>query len=82
MRLFQRLRQRLGGLRYSDQVHMIRHQAVPQQGETVKLGIVLQQLKVSDAIGIAGEDNLPRVSPLRNMMSNVGDYDTRQSSHR
>ena len=80
MRLFQRLRERLGGLWYRDHVHDSTS-GIAQQ-ESVKLGILLQQLKVSDAIGIAGEDNLPRVSPLRNMMSNVGDYDTRQSSHR
>ena len=60
---------------------MIRHEAVAQQAEIVKLRILSQQLKVGDAIGIAGENDLSRIATLRNMVSNAGDHDTRESSH-
>jgi hypothetical protein len=82
MRLFERLRESLCSLRNRDQVHVIRHEAIAQQGESIKLRILPQQLKVSDAIRIAGENHLSRIPPLRNMMGNVDDHDTRQPSHR
>jgi hypothetical protein len=81
MRLFERLRQRLRGVRNSDQVHVIRHQAVSQQRETVNLGVLPQQLKISDAIRIARENDLSRIPPLRNMMGNVDDHNAREPSH-
>ncbi len=81
MRLFERLRERLRGSGNRDQVHVIRHEAVAQQGESVTLRILPQQLKVSDAVRIAGENDLSGIPPLRNMMRNVDDHDTRQPSH-
>jgi hypothetical protein len=82
MSLFERLRQSLWSLRNRDQVHVIRHQAVAQQRQSVELRILPQQLKVSNAIRIAGQNHLSRIPPLRNMMGNVDDHDTRQPSHR
>jgi hypothetical protein len=82
MCLFERLRESLWSLRNCDQVYVIRHEAVAQQRKSVKLRILSQQLKVGDAVRIAGENYLSRISPLRNMMRNVDDHDTRQSSHR
>ena len=81
MRVFERLRERRRGLRNSDQVHVIRHQAVAQQRETVQLGVLPEQLQISEAIGIAGENDLSGIPPLRNMMGNVENYDTRQAGH-
>ncbi len=66
-----------GKLRNRDQVHVIRHQAVPQHGESVKLRIVPKQLKVSDAVRIAGQDYLSRIPALSNMVGNVDDHNTR-----
>ena len=62
-------------------MHMIRHQAVPQQRDTVKVRILSQELKISDAIGVAGENDLSRIPPLRNVMGNVDDHNARQPSH-
>lgn len=81
MRQFERLRQRLDGLGNRDQVDMIRHQAVAHEGKAVELRILSQQLKVSDAIAIAGEDDLSCIAPLRNMMGNIRNHDTRQPGH-
>ena len=60
---------------------MIRHEAVPQQRKTVKLRVLLQQVEIGDAIRIAREDDLSRIAALRNVVRNIGDHDTRQSSH-
>jgi hypothetical protein len=60
---------------------VIRHEAVAQQRESVKLRILAQQLEVSKTLGIAGKNHLSRVPPLRNMMGNVGDHYPRQPSH-
>ena len=77
MSLFERLPESLGGLRNCDQVHVIRHQAVAQQGESVKLRVLPQQLKISDVLGIAGQNHLSRIPPLSNMVGHVDDHDTR-----
>src|SRR5437773_12458030 len=82
MRLFERLRESLWSLRDRDQVHVIRHEAVAQQAESIKLRIFPQQLKVSDAVRIAGQNHLSRIPALRNMMRNADDHDTRQPSHK
>jgi len=82
MSLFERLRESLWSLRDRDQMHVIRHEAVAQQGKSVKLRIFPQQLKVSDAIRVAGQNHLSRIPPLSNMMRNVDDHHPRQSSHR
>ena len=82
MRLLERLRERLRIVWDRDQVDVIRHQAIAQQREAVKLGVLPQQLKVGDAIGIADENDLSSISSLGDMMRNVDDYDAGQSSHK
>jgi hypothetical protein len=81
MRLLERLRKGFGGTGNSDQVHVIRHQAVAQKREAVELKVLPHQLKIGHAISIAGQNNLSGISPLRNMMGNVGNDDARQPSH-
>jgi hypothetical protein len=76
MRLFQAVPESLGLARHGNQVHMIRHQAVTQQRKTRELRILPQQRKIDHAIGVVGENNLPGISSLRNMMRNV-DHPTR-----
>ena len=61
---------------------MFRHQTVSEQGQTIKLGVLPQQLKIGDAICIAGEDDLSGIAALRNMMGNVDDHDAGQPSHK
>lgn len=41
----------------------------------------MQQLEVSEAVGVAGEAHLSGISALRNMMWNVDHDDKRQTSH-
>ncbi|MHB8217892.1 MAG: hypothetical protein ACYDDS_17610 [Candidatus Sulfotelmatobacter sp.] len=40
-----------------------------------------QQLKIGAAIRIIAQNRLPAIATLRNMMCNVSNDDTRQSSH-
>jgi len=40
-----------------------------------------QQLQIGAAIRIAGENHLPGIAALRNMMGNVSDNHTGQASH-
>jgi hypothetical protein len=44
-------------------------------------GIPPQKLKIGDAIGIAGENDLPGIPPLRNMMGYADNHDARQPCH-
>ena len=79
--VFERLRERPRVQRNSDQVHVIRHQAVTQQRETVQLRVLPQQLQIGEAIGIAGENDLSGIATLRNMMGNIHRDHARKSSH-
>jgi len=45
------------------------------------LGIFSEQLEISDAIRLAGENDLSRIPPLGNMMGDVEHHDAGQSSH-
>lgn len=68
-------------MRRSDEVHVVRHQAVAEQRQTIKLRILPQQRQVGQTIGIAGENHLSRVAALRNMMRYAYYDDARESSH-
>lgn len=81
MGLFESLPQSFVGPGNHDQVHMIRHQAVTQQRKTVQFAILPQQLDISAAIRVIAQNHLPGIAALRNMMGNVSNDDTRQSSH-
>lgn len=76
MRLSQRVRECLRSMRNYNEMDMIRHKAVPQQRHGVKLRVLAQQLQVGGAIGVAGENDLSRISALRHMMQNVRDHHT------
>ena len=81
MSVFERLGQSVAGVRNRDQVDVIGHQAVAQQGQTVELGIVTEQVEIGGAIGVAGENDLSSIAALRNMMRKVYDDDARQAGH-
>ena len=61
---------------------MIRHQAVSEEREAIKRGILPQQSQVSQAIGVAGENDLSGIASLRNMMGNIHHDNARESSHK
>jgi len=79
--LLESLRQGLGGSGNHHQMHVIAHQTVAQQGEAMEFRILPQQLEVGNAVGIVGQDDLPRVAALGHMVGNVNDDHARQSSH-
>jgi len=81
MGLFESLPQSFAGPGNDDQVHVIRHQAVTQQREAVQYAIVPEELEVSAAVRVIGQNYLPGIPPLRNMMGNVSNDDAGQSSH-
>jgi hypothetical protein len=39
-----------------------------------------EQIEISDAVGVIGEDDLPGIATLRHRMRNIGDHDVRQAS--
>jgi hypothetical protein len=47
----------------------------------VELGIFSQQVEISDAVGIVGQNDLSGIATLRNMMWNVDYDDARQPGH-
>ena len=58
-------------MRYYDQMHVIRHQAIAKYPKPIPLRVLTQQLKVGDSIRVAGENDLSRIATLRNMMRNI-----------
>ena len=62
-------------------MYVVRHETATQQRKTVELGIFSQQVEISDAVGIIGQNDLSGVATLRNMMGNVDDHDARQAGH-
>jgi hypothetical protein len=60
---------RSAGAGNHDQVHVIRHQAVAQQGKSVEFGTLPQQLEIGDPVCIVSQNHLPGVAALGNMMN-------------
>jgi hypothetical protein len=81
MRVLERLRHRASRAGDGNQMHMIGHETVTQQRETMELGVLVEQFEISGAVGVAGQNDLPGVAPLRNMMRDVDDNNTRQAGH-
>jgi len=67
-------RQGIGFSRDNDQVNVIRHETIAHQGKPVQLGMLLQQVEIDLALGIGGEDELPRVPALRYVVRNIDDH--------
>src|SRR5579859_8085847 len=81
VRLLQRQRQGLHLLRDHHQMHMIGHQAVPQQSQLMKLNVLPQELQVNEPLAIRSKDELPRIAPLRHVVRNINCNDTGQTRH-
>jgi hypothetical protein len=47
----------------------------------MQLRILSQQLKIGHAITITGENDLPGIPPLGNMMRHIDDHDACKSCH-
>src|SRR3984885_13803782 len=66
--VLQRQPQTIGLLGHSDHVYMIGHQAVADQFYSVQGNVLLQQIQIDAAVGVAGEDKLPSIPTLGNVM--------------
>ena len=74
-------RQRVGSARDDDQMNMIRHETIAQQREVMEVRITSKQIEIHCPVGIAGENELPGISTLGNVMGYVDNDDASQASH-
>jgi hypothetical protein len=72
MSVLQSERKRLGPPRDDDQMHVVGHEAIADQRESLDLAVGPEQVEVNQAVGIGFEDELTRVATLRDMMGRVG----------
>ncbi len=80
MGLLQRLSQPVRFSGYGDQMHMVRHEAVSDEADSVERHVFPQELQVNRSIVIAVEDEAPPISALGDMMRDVqGDYAVKSS---
>ncbi len=67
--------------RNGDEVHVVRHETVSQQGEFMLAQPLPKQIEIDRALGVGGQDILAPVSALRYMMRHVGDNDSCYARH-
>ena len=77
----QRLRKRILRLRNSNQMDMIRHQAVRVDSDIVAPAVPRQEFEVEFVVGLREKDLLSVVSPLRNVVSNFSKDSSRAPWH-
>jgi hypothetical protein len=82
MDLLERHGERVGPLRDGDQVHVVRHEAVAEQGEAMEPASVLEELQVNEAGGVGFEDEPARVAALGDVMRRVDRNRAGQAGHR
>ena len=81
MGLLQCLCQTIDFVRNRDQVDMVRHEAIPNEGDAVEGDVLAQQLELNCSIGVAVQYEAPPVPTLRHMVWNVNGNHTSESSH-
>src|SRR5947209_12972179 len=81
VRLLQSPRHRVPCVRYGDEMHMIGHQAVAQHTKSMHFRILSEQRKIGDTVAVAGNNKLPGVATLRNMMRNIDDDNPSEPAH-
>jgi hypothetical protein len=79
--LLQCLCQTIDFVRNRDQVDMVRHEAISNEGDAVEGDVLAQQLEVNCSIGVAVQYEAPPVPTLRHMVWNVNGNHTSESSH-
>ena len=58
-------------LGHSNEMNVIRHQAVADQFHAMSLHALLEQIKVNPAFRVSLQNEAPRIAALRYVMSNV-----------
>ena len=62
-------------------MHVIGHETVAEEREIIEFRILTQQLEISGAVGVVGEDELSGIAALGNMMGKIGNGNPRQTCH-
>jgi hypothetical protein len=52
-------------------MHVIGHQAVPEQRKRIELYVLAQEVEIDSAFSIARQNELPRIASLRYVMRNI-----------
>src|ERR1039457_6428212 len=81
MGMLQGERKRLRLLRDYDQMHVVGHEAIADQRESLDLAVGPEQVEVDQAVGVGFEDELARVAALRDMMGRAGCENGGKTSH-
>ena len=79
--LLQSLLQTIDFVRNRNQVDMVRHEAISNEGDAVEGDVLAQQIEVDCSIGFALEYEAPPIPTLRHMVWNVNGNHTSESSH-
>jgi hypothetical protein len=76
-----RLGEGIGSPRDCDEMDVIAHEAVAEDGDSVESALAGEELQVGAAVGIDEEDVLAVVAALRQMMGKIGNDDPGRSRH-
>jgi len=68
-------------VRYGHQMDVVGHQAVADERKVIDLSVARQQFEVNTTILVCGQDALPRIPTLRDVVRYVNGYDARPTSH-
>ena len=82
MRVAQDHRQRIGAAGHGNQMHVVRHQAIPHQRAPVHNGVLTEKTEVHQTIRIGIEDHAPGISALRDMVRHTLGNHPCHSGHR
>ena len=81
MSMFEGQSQSVRFVRNHNQVNVIRHEAIADQGELMQGGIVSEQVKIDDPLGVGSEDNLSSIATLCNVVRYINGNHASQTSH-
>ena len=81
MRILESQSQRIGSARNHDQVHVIGHEAVADQGKLMQSSIGSEQIEIDEPFSVGSQDELPSVSALGNVMRYVDSNGSSQTCH-
>jgi hypothetical protein len=60
---------------------MIGHQAVTQEPKPIQCAVLAKQTDIDQFVGIGFQDESASVPPLRDVVCNINDNDSGQTSH-
>jgi hypothetical protein len=62
-------------------MNVIGHQTPSEDADVMAPRVFAKHLEVPDSVGVGGENVLPVVAALRNMMRHTGDYEASSARH-